>query len=363
MIPVENVYFLLCYAWGRFDEGEMVEVASQDFCSAADLLASVLHRGVSRLLRKGLDRGYLEKEEILNTIRGRIDIGYTGRHALHRRGRAMCRFDDMEHDVLHNRIIKSTIGRLICVKDLERTTKDKLLGTYRRLQGIGDIELRPAVFKRVTIHRNNRYYRFLLHVCQLLVSYLVPDEARGTYRFRDFLRDEKRMAYLFQEFVFNFLAKEQAEYAVKSDRLRWPATALDLDREVDLDLLPVMDTDISLRSPSRTLIIDTKYYAEVLRAKHDYKPKVRSEHLYQINAYLDSLETKDFPDDHADGLLLYPTNSTTVDLGWNIRGHTVMVKTIDLAQPWQNIRGDLLRIVDCWTARPPAPKRVAAAPP
>ena len=64
------------------------------------------------------------------------------------------------------------------------------------------------------------------------------------------------MAYLFQNFVFNFLRKEQVDYKAKmGEHIDWPAEAIDSERCGDLKYLPTMETDICLRSPDRTLII------------------------------------------------------------------------------------------------------------
>ncbi|WP_319408744.1 5-methylcytosine-specific restriction endonuclease system specificity protein McrC [uncultured Desulfosarcina sp.] len=346
MIPIENIYYLLCYAWNHFDEGEMGDIASTEFNNALDLLACVLYRGVSRLLKKGLDRGYVEQEEALGFIHGRIDLNYTVLHGLQHKGRVRCRFDELIHDVLHNRIIKSTIRRLLYAEDLDSSLKEKLRGIYRRLQGIEEIRLKPSVFSDVIFHKNNRYYRFLLHVCELIVSYTMPSEHKGSYRFIDFLSDKKRMWQIFQQFIFNFLVKEQSTYSVKADCLDWPAEAIDQERHDDLKFLPVMYTDISLRSGQRTLIIDTKYYADALKSNRGGNPKVNSANLYQIHTYLSSLEMKDFPDKVAEGLLLYPVNGYQVDLAWKICGHNIRVRTLNLGLDWRSIHKSILEIID-----------------
>lgn len=344
MIPVHNIYYLLCYAWNHFEEGGMSDVAASDFDNVADLLASVLCRGTSRLLKKGLDRGYIEQEEVLPTIRGRIDVSFTVRHGLHHRGRARCRFDELEYDILHNQILKSTLRRLLQLPGLDSKISNQIRGVYRRLTNIQDIPLTPSLFKRTTIHRNNRYYRFLLHVCELIAIYSLPDEKASGYRFMDFLRDEVRMRKLFENFVRNFYAKEQREYCVNAERLSWPVEVADEGREADLNYLPAMFTDVSLRSATRTLIIDTKYYQEALTSKYGGAPKISSGNLYQINTYLSSLESNVFPDYVAEGLLLYPTNGYNIDLKWKIKGHYVSVKTLDLSRDWRDIHGQLLDI-------------------
>lgn len=173
----------------------------------------------------------------------------------------------------------------------------------------------------------------------------MPDENRGTYRFNDFLNDEKRMWQIFQQFVFNFLMKEQSTFRVKAELLDWPAEPVNCERENDLNFLPAMYTDISLRSDQRTLIIDTKYYVDVLKSKYGGAPKVIAGNLYQIHTYLSSLEKRTYPDNLAEGLLLYPVNGYNVDLAWNISGHRVCVKTLNLGQDWRSIHNSLLEII------------------
>ncbi|MFH1136078.1 MAG: 5-methylcytosine-specific restriction endonuclease system specificity protein McrC [Pseudomonadota bacterium] len=354
MIPVENIYFLLCYAWNRFDEGDMAAISSLKFDNAADLLGHVLYQGVGRLFKKGLDRGYLEREELLSTLRGRIDINQTARFNLHRGNRAFCRFDEFEYDILQNRIIKSTIRLLLRTDGLDISLREQLFKMFRRMSGISEIELSSSVFSHVIIHRNNSFYGFLLDVCEFIFSCAIPDEQQGKYAFTHFLRDETRMRLLFQQFVFNFYTKEQTRFVVKSDRISWPAEALLPGREDDLRRLPGMETDISLHSTGKSIIIDTKYYADVLKSKYEGLAKVNSGNLYQIYAYLRSLEVRGFPVNQAEGVLLYPTNGYEVDLGWKISGHLIKVRTIDLGLHWREISDNLLGIIG---VEPPVKKR------
>jgi len=345
-IPIHNVYYLLCYAWNALDEVQVVEVDTIRPRHVVDLLASVLARGVNHLLRRGLDRGYLEHREQLATVRGRIELEPTVRLGLHRQGRVHCAFDELSHDVLHNQILKTTITHLIGVVELDPEVRHQLAPLRRRLEGVTEIPLHPAPFGRVQIHRNNAFYRFLLHICELVWGCLVPAEGGGRTRFRDFLRDERRMEWLFERFILNFYDREQVEYSVRRDHLRWDAAALRPEREQDLCYLPQMETDVSLRSSDRTLIIDTKYYSETLTSKYHGAPKVHAENLYQLHAYLSNMEHLGGADAEAEGLLLYPDCQGAVDLAFELRGHRVRVKTLNLNQHWNGIHADLLSMLE-----------------
>src|SRR5665811_1767925 len=115
---------------------------------------------------------------------------------------------------------------------------------------------------RVQLHRNNAFYRFLLHVCELCYSALLAEEQDGGYRFRDFVRDEVRMRKVFQDFVYNFYRIEQRQFEVSSERLDWDTSEAD---DKALELLPEMITDVCLHSPSRKIVIECKFTPDALK--------------------------------------------------------------------------------------------------
>src|SRR5258708_3392470 len=77
-----------------------------------DLCSYVLVHGTARLLRRGLDQGYLVHEERTSRLRGRIDITETARRRRPARPEVVCQFDDLSPSVLQNQILRSTIGLL-----------------------------------------------------------------------------------------------------------------------------------------------------------------------------------------------------------------------------------------------------------
>jgi len=106
-----------------------------------------------------------------------------------------------------------------------------------------------------------------------------------------------------------------------------------------------MKTDISLRSASRTIIVDTKFYKDALQTYFDRR-SIRSAHLYQLFAYLKNLEPRGGIDAQAEGILLYPTVDQVLDVRYRVQGHPVAVRTLDLAQDWRNVHAQLLAMID-----------------
>src|SRR5262245_59189081 len=110
-IPVQNIYYLLCYAWNTLDEGRLVDVSHETARSLPELFARVLETGMASLLRRGLDRGYVEEAEDTRSLKGKINLSETMKRNLLLRSRVHCVFDSFHHDVLHNRIVKTTLAR------------------------------------------------------------------------------------------------------------------------------------------------------------------------------------------------------------------------------------------------------------
>ena len=341
-IPIRNIYFLLCYAWNRLEEGEITNVSGIDSSELADLFATVLISGVRHLLRRGLGRGYESFEEDLTTLRGRVMVAESGRRMMTIHGRARCEFDELTINTWPNRVIKATMRHLSGAPTLDEDLRGQLLNLSRELKGVDPIPLNRLAFRSVQLHSNARFYRFLLNICELVVSSWLVDEQTGTYKFRDFLRDEKRMARVFESFVFNLVRLQRPSLDVRKERIPWAATK---SGDSSLRYLPTMETDISVRNPLRTLVIDAKYYQETLTRYFDTE-RVRSDNLYQIFAYLKNLEVHGGQDATAAGMLLYPTVDQSLRLEYHILGHNIFVCTLNLNQEWQGLRDDLLRLVD-----------------
>ena len=283
---------------------------------------------------------YVAHEEELMSLRGRVDFAYSERRMLIKQGRALCQFDELSADILSNQILKASLYRLYKTKGLSKTLRHKVGITLKKFHLVDNIRLDRQVFKRVQISANHRFYRFILNVCELIFHECMPDEINGSYRFRDFFRDDGRMAHLYEKFLFNFYKKNLNKVKVTSERIRWNATSED---DPGLALLPTMLTDISLRSSERTLVIDAKYYRNTLTSFHGAK-RIHSGNLYQVNAYLDNIAPNGGPDSTADGMLLYPVVNESVSVGYNFLGKNIRIETIDLNASWNDLEKNLLHI-------------------
>ncbi len=346
-IPIANVYYLLCYAWDKLEEQELVKIEPAKTTTLVDLFAKVLTSGISHLLKRGFDRGYLLHSEDTRLLRGKIGLQPTLKRNLLIKAQVHCEFDELSYDVLHNQILMTTLSNLLTVTELDDSLRGGLAQHYRRLHEVQEIKLSKRAFSNVRLNRNNYFYDFLLRVCELLFDNLLPTERVGAWRFRSFLQDEKQMRLLFENFVRNFFKREAQEvlgtqeFAVKREDIQWNLSAAG---ENAARLLPKMQTDVSIISMARKWIIECKFTPRLFQELYGVR-KLRSEHLYQVNSYLDNLPN-DPLNNSCNAILLYPTTDRSLQEQYERpNGQTVSVRTINLNQPWQRIHRDLLALI------------------
>ena len=205
-IPITNLYYLLAYAWNhKLSEAELVAIDADSCPDLNNLFARILANATHHLVRRGLDRSYVPFEEETPRIRGRIDFSASEKIQSRTRGKLVCIYDELSPDVLHNRLVKATLRLLRNDPRVHKDSRKRLAQSLEAFHEVGDLRVSPRDFHRVQLHRNNRAYRFILHLCELIHASLLPDKSQdGSRRFRDFTRDEKIMAKVFEDFVRNF---------------------------------------------------------------------------------------------------------------------------------------------------------------
>jgi 5-methylcytosine-specific restriction enzyme subunit McrC len=289
---------------------------------------------------------------------------------LFRQGLAQCVFDEFSPDTLHNRIIKTTLLRLLREGGLDADIALRVRMLLPRLHEVSELDLRARHFSEVRLHRNNREYGLLLDICRFVYEEAMPTpQGDQAMTFRAFAGDWfKRKGRLFQTFVSRFyeLRAADAGWEVrKSPTFQHPLQA---STPTEGAYLQRLETDVYVTHHSgRKVLIECKFYGKPFASKPKRRTekddeladedvgtapeapgcKISNEHLLQLGAYMDGLTRKEGPQG-VEGLLLYvqpddqPLSADFLREGVKGAGQPLRVRCLDLTNPWDEVEADLL---------------------
>lgn len=238
-----------------------VRTLAAEGLSLLDLLALLLAEECERIARGGLLAGYVETEDELPAVRGRL-LG--DRQVLQRFGqvdRVVCRYDELVQDVVENQVLAAALEK--CVRRVRSEAVRLRVGRMRSLfaEVCRPEQLNPEAARRqLTYDRMNAHYRdahtlawLILDGLRALKDIYTPDRARCFA----FMID---MNLLFEMFVRRLFERmlDAASYSIdyqRADRsIIWDA---DRDRPYSR-VIP----DLLIRSrrlPFGAIAVDAKY--------------------------------------------------------------------------------------------------------
>lgn len=337
MIRVQNIYYMLAYAYEYLrNTGIRTLCDSEKFRDSAELLAAILECGISNIVRRGIYKTYIGKTEAVSSLKGKTDITESVKRLTMLKQRMVCSFDEFSADNYFNRILKTTVALLLRSSDIGNGRKRSL---SRLLPFFGDVQLLDPyhIVWDQTYYRNNEYYRAVLYVCRLITDGLLQTTDGNAARSEKFF-DDKTIHYLYQKFILGYYRKNYPELRVYAKQIRWQ-----LDDKGD-DLLPEMQSDITVSDGNRTLIIDAKYYNKVTAVNYGKRIHISS-NLYQIFTYVKNFDVGG--SGNVSGMLLYalPDDRERLNSVYKMHGNRISVKTIDLSLPFADISEQLDRIM------------------
>jgi len=339
-IPIKNVFYLLAYAWNLLEHSGEIDVGMVNCPDIENLLAVVLASVVKRVLRRGLERDYQEYRTDSRWIRGRIDFHETNRKFLQRRAEVHIVAVELSPDTLSNRIVKGTIATLMKFEAISSENREKLAALLHGLRGVATCRISVADFNRVRLHVNNREYRVLLSVCEMIARLAIPDESGLGMRFVSFTRSQ--MWRLFQQFLYKFyLVRLRSVYSVNPDSFAWFDSWPEHKERV---ALPRLNTDFVLVNQAEKIIVDAKYYSKPFATSHG-NSILWPHHINQVFAYMQNLAAREINGREIRGILLYAGVSGSFSLDWRFFGHKLTAAGVDLSEDWPAIETQLLNVV------------------
>lgn len=338
MIRIQNVYYMLAYAFQVLNEQGYKSIATEDFDNTAELCAAILTRGIKIQIKRGLGKEYMSRTESLASLRGKIDITESIKTQALQRRQLVCSYDEFSVNSFMNRIIKSTM-LLLLRADIVKTRKKELKKLLVYFDDVDPIDLH-SVNWNMQYNRNNQTYRMLIGICYLIVKGLLQTQSDGTTKLMDFL-DEQRMHRLYEKFILEYYRKEYPQITANASQIPWQ-----LDDDMGA-MLPVMQTDIMLSYREKTLIIDAKYYAHSTQVQYD-KHTLHSGNVYQIFTYVKNKEAELADKPHeVSGMLLYAKTDEDIypENEYRMSGNRIEVRTLNLDDDFPMIKAQLDGIV------------------
>jgi 5-methylcytosine-specific restriction enzyme subunit McrC len=251
-VPIASIFRMLelAYKLKSFNilEGE---TAVESLEEIYERIASILAKRVNDRFRHGLYRSYLERNNDLEYLRGRIDIRANIRNAIITAPRLHCRYEELTADLEENALLLLAIYLASRVGLKRDDVKRQVRQAYRNL--IGTVSLEPKIARDCIgrfYHRLNDDYRPMHMLCRFLIEQTGPGTNVGNYDFLPFSLD---MPKLFEEFVGEWLNENLPE-----------ALRVDTQYHVQLNANEDLSFRIDLvlrnrRSGQAVAVIDVKY--------------------------------------------------------------------------------------------------------
>lgn len=339
MINIQNIYYMLSYAFTVLNKKGYQNLATEQFENMLDLYSAILIKGISSQLKSGLHHEYVEHNDSLKVVRGKVNVTNSIQNLDILNQRINCTYDEFSMNTYMNKILKTTMQILIKT-DISKKHKKGLRNLLIHFSGVNTLDFRTIQWQ-LPFNRNNHTYKMLISICYLIHQGVIQTESNGNKQLMTF-EDEQQMAHLYEKFILEYFKKEFPKLNVTASHIPWA-----LDNNKNVNLLPIMKSDIMISYKDKCLIIDAKYYKKTLSNYYDSK-KIHSANLYQIFTYVKNheLNLKD-KGIKVSGMLLYartdeefiPNNT------FYMSGNEINVRTLDLNCDFASISHQLNEIV------------------
>ena len=286
-VPVRSLFFMLAVAAEL--PSPFLEQAAEfaDLDELLEFVAAAFADQAEERIAHGLYRAYVEREENLAAVRGRIAVADDLRHNLVLRHRTYCRFAEFTEDVPENRVVRQ-VADLLARWIRRPALRLRLWRIDHALGSVTPGHLPADAIDRFVYGRHSEGYRPLHRLCKLVIEWSSFAEGSGPFAFRAFLLDMNR---LFEAFVTQVLRDHAPPSVSVDDQVR-----LHLGEGRRVDIRP----DIVVRVGSTpVLVADCKY-------KRTEPDDFKQHDVYQVLAYCTALGLDR-------GLLVYPRHAVPVD--------------------------------------------------
>jgi 5-methylcytosine-specific restriction enzyme subunit McrC len=307
-VPLRNLFYMLAIAFDLPSPFRDQTAKFERLDEILEFVVSFFAELVEKRIDEGLYRSYVEQENNLPTIRGRIEFAEDLRRNYVMRHRTYCRYDEFSWDIPENQVIRQVL-HLLGGWGFGRELRLRLHGLDVALSEVTPAVLTLSSLNRFQYNRFNEDYRQIHQFCRLFLEGASLSEESGPFDFQTFLVD---MDKLFERFVTQVLRERAGTHTTVEDQV---STHLGQEQKV------LMRPDIIVSEEGTVVLVaDSKY-------KRLEPSEFKNHDIYQMLAYCTATRVQR-------GLLIYPLHAAVIQGEVEIRNTQTVVQqvTIDLSK-------------------------------
>lgn len=336
---VKNIYYMLCYSFygERLKEKDEESLGEEAFENIYNLFSLLLCMILKKQIKKGIYKNYNFYSGEINGVKGKINMSETVKSNSISRKKVICEFDEYDENCLLNKVIKTTLYYLIKSSKIGSNTKIELKKLIMYFNKVDILETKIIKWDQIRFNRNNISYKYVTDLCKLILNGLIVSDKNGNNKYKEFL-DDNRISSIYENFIRAYYRKHYPMFNAASRKI-------DINPN-QISYIPTMKTDVTLEYEDRMLIIDAKFYSKILRDSLFGSKVVSNSNLNQIFVYVDSQDP--LKKGNIKGMLLYAQtiDEPEVDISYNMIGHDIFIKTLDMNSDWDSITMRLNKIGD-----------------
>jgi 5-methylcytosine-specific restriction enzyme subunit McrC len=294
-IDARNLFVMLAYAYGMPPEALPETARFEELDQVLEFVAAYFADLVEDRLEQGLYRAYVEREENLGVVRGRIDFVQDLRHNSVLRHRLFCRYTELLWDIPENQVLRF-VAHSLAGWDFGQQTTARLEAIDHRMDEVSRPQFVPTDVDRFQYHRQNSDYEPMHRLCRLFLDEMSLSEEQGEDPLNGFLLD---MNDLFERFVTEALRREASGGWEVSDQ---EPSHLGRRPRPDggyTDAIRIIPDIVVRRGPLVGGVLDCKF-------KRTSSETFKNHDFYQVLSYCTSLGT-------ARGGLIYPLSELPLE--------------------------------------------------
>lgn len=356
-IVYKNIYKILMYATDEMRNLQLLNIGEERFTALDELYTKILTTSMHQVLESGLLQRYTQFKETTSRPKGKINPAESIRRGVDKSGLMSCSYFKLDIDNPTNRIIKLAITILISniASSEEKKSKINTIGLrliIDTLHNVSDISINEVDSSDIDTSEFSIEYKTAYHISKIIIDEFITKED-GTDKRLIETEDENRMNKVFEKFV-------QAYYKIHfaSKTLKVGRTDLGVSKTAG-KVFPKSETDVTIENKSlcKSIIIDTKWYGEILKTNKYGAKKLHATNYYQIKSYVEDY-IEEYPGKYGKtlnsitGVLLYAKSDIEIDIGVVEKDEVdvrkigkVTVRIIDLSLEFSDIESKLNGIV------------------